>query len=222
MPAPRAPTHGSGIKVETLNPRVFCRHIPGAPPPLPGAPGRSEGATCHENASRFGGLRRSPGPPPRGGLPASPGAPPRGWPLPGSSSLGIFWPLPLFWSFSASSWSFSVHKTLRFEQFFAKFWIPGLFANSGILAFRGLAWSLLTFSWPPGPSSSLFLASSGLFLASLWPLPGLFLASSWPLLASSWPLPGLSGLFLASSGPLPASSWPLLASFWRILQNLQN
>ena len=116
---------------------------------------------------------------------------------------GLFWPLlASSWPLLASSWpflawilkiskiqglaetSFSVHKTLRFEQFFTKFWIPGLLG--------------------PWPLPGLFRASSGLFLASSWPL----LASSWPLpglfLASS-------GLFLASSGLL-ASSWLLLAS----------
>ncbi|OLP97843.1 hypothetical protein AK812_SmicGene19782 [Symbiodinium microadriaticum] len=78
------------------------------------------------------------------------------WPLPGLL-LASFWPLSgLFlassWPFLASSWplfglfldspkifkiqgppetSFSVHKTLRFEQFFAKFWIPGLPSKDG-------------------------------------------------------------------------------------------
>ena len=160
------------------------------------------------------------------------------WPLPGLFRASS-WPLLASMAFflilkiSKIQWppetSFSVHKALRFEQFFAKVWIPGLF-------------------WPfPG----LFQASSGLFLASSWPL----LASSWPLLASSWPLPASSWPLLAPfgtfpgfskvskiqgppetsfsihkilcfeqffakvwipgfSGPLLASSWPLLAFSW--------
>ena len=50
--------------------------------------------------------------------------------------LGLFWPLPvLFWPLfgpkiskiqGLPETSFSVHKTLRFEQFFPKFWITGL------------------------------------------------------------------------------------------------
>ena len=119
---------------------------------------------------------------------------------------GFFWPLPvLFWPLfgffldspkspkfrGPAETSFSVHKTLRFEQFFAKFWIPGLF------------WPLPGLFWPfPG----LFRAC--LFLASSWPLPGLFLASSGP---------ASSGLFLASSRlflPLPGFFWPLPVLFW--------
>ena len=114
------------------------------------------------------------------------------WPLPGlfCPLPGLFSPLPgLFWPLLASFWlffgfskiskiqgpaetSFSVHKTLRFEQFFAKFWIPGplgpLLASS---------WPLLAFSWP---LPRLF-----------WPLPGFF----WPLLVLFWPL---FGFFLDS------------------------
>ena len=133
------------------------------------------------------------------------------FPLPGlfRASSGLFlassWPFPgLFrassWPLLASLWaffgfskiskiqgppdtSFSVHKTLRFEQFFAKFWIPGFLGP--LLA---SSWPLLAFSWP---LPDLFWPLLGLF----WPLPGLF-----------WPLPGL---LLASSGPFLDFSWIL-------------
>ena len=131
--------------------------------------------------------------------------------------------------------SFSVHKTLRFEQFFAKFWIPGLLVP--LLAF---SWPLLAFSWPllglfwplPGlswASSGLFLASSGLFL--FWPFPGFckisqiqghqrrhFLFITYGVSSSFSPNPGFLAFWCLfsnisySSGPLLASSGPLLAS----------
>ena len=105
-------------------------------------------------------------------------------PLPASSGLFLasFWPFPGFSKISKiqglPETSFSVRKTLRFEQFFAKFWIPGV---------------LVPF----------FEHSSGLFLASSWPLPGLF----WPLPGLFWPLPGLFW-------PLPGLFWPLPGLFW--------
>ena len=127
------------------------------------------------------------------------------WPFP-----GLFWPLlasyrrllPLLassWPLLASFWpcpgcsnqnsgspetSFSVHKILRFEQFLAKFWIPGLLV-------------------PFGAFFRIFLTLSGLF----WPLPGLF----WPLPGLFWPFPGLfrPGFFW----PLPVLFWPLFGFF---------
>ena len=131
------------------------------------------------------------------------------WPLPGLSwpllglfraspglflaSSGIF--LASFWLFPGFSkiskiqtpaeTSFSVHKTLRFELFFTKFWIPGV-----LVPFFEYFYSLA--------------------FSSSWPLPGLF----WPLPGLFWPLPGLfsplPGLFRASSGLFLASFWPFL------------
>ena len=125
------------------------------------------------------------------------------------ASSGLFrassWPLPnLFLAFSRPltsqnlqnlgaprpETSFSVHKTLCFEQFFAKFWIPGLLVP--LLTF---SWSLLAFSWP--------------LLAFSWPLLGLF----WPLpfLAFSWILQNLQ-----NSGP-PETSFSV-HKVWRFEQ----
>ena len=131
------------------------------------------------------------------------------WPLRGlfGPLPGLFWPLP--GGFSKISkieghpeTSFSVHKTLRFEQFFAKFWIPGL-----LVPFWPLPGLFLTSSglqrchilFIKQCVSSSFSPNSG-FLA-FWCLFGLFLVSSWPLPDLFWPLPGLSwpllGLLLA-------------------------
>ena len=148
MPAPRAPTHGSGG--ETLNPRVFAVTSLGPPPPPGGLRGRSEEATSLENAflvaSAALALSRR-GPPPLPGLLG--GSPLRGaglflassWPLPASSwpLLASCWPLlGLFWPLLASSWP-----------------LPGLFRT-----FPGLFRA----------SSGLFRASSGL-LADPWAGP---------------------------------------------------
>ena len=155
--------------------------------------------------------------------------------------LAFFWLFPRLSKISKiqalPETSFSVHKTLRFEHFFAKFWIPGLLVP--LLAF---SWPLLAFSWP-------LLAFSWPLLGLFWPLPGLFLF---------WPFPGFckiskiqgpqrrhflfikygvsssfspnsgflafwclfsvfsfsSGPLLASSGPLPGLFWPLPGLFW--------
>ena len=88
------------------------------------------------------------------------------WPV-----LASFWLFPGFSKISKvqvpPETSFSVHKTLRFEQFFAKFWIPGLLGP--LLA---SSWPLLAFPWP--------------LLGLFWPLPGFF----WPLPVLFWPLFG--------------------------------
>ena len=60
MPAPRAPPTVV-VKRETLNPRVFCWHIPGPPPPRR-LPGRLRGPPFHQNASRFWAASNHPGP----------------------------------------------------------------------------------------------------------------------------------------------------------------
>ena len=101
------------------------------------------------------------------------------WPL-----LGLFlafsWTLQNLQNSGPPKTSFSVHKTLRFEQFFAKFWIPGLAVPffEYFLLFRASSGPLLASSWPLlasfRASSGLFLASSGLFLSC----SGLFLAFS--------------------------------------------
>ena len=115
------------------------------------------------------------------------------WPLPGLFRASSW---PLFGLFLASSGQnpgqnsvchqrrhFLFIKYCDFEQFFAKFWIPGV-----LVSFFEY---FLASSWPhSGPASS-------------WPVPSLFLASSGPLPGLFWPLPGLFwpllGLFLDSS-----------------------
>ena len=79
-------------------------------------------------------------------------------------SSGLFWPVP--GGFSKISkieghpeTSYSVHKTMRFGQVFAKFWIPGLLVPffEYFLLFRASSWPLPGLSWP---LPDLFLASS--------------------------------------------------------------